>query len=64
MRSKCLALANDAFRDRRLRTGASQSYFANYEPGGRGFKSCRARQINNGLLISRPFFFDGLRPIV
>jgi hypothetical protein len=20
-----------------------------YEPGGRGFKSCRARQINNGL---------------
>jgi len=28
-----------------------------YEPGGRWFKSCRARQINNGSQRYRPFSF-------
>jgi hypothetical protein len=28
-----------------------------YEPGDRGFKSCRARQINKGLRQPQPFLF-------
>src|SRR4051812_19576085 len=33
-----------------------------YEPRGRGFKSCRARQLLNGLRDRRPFFFPPLLP--
>jgi hypothetical protein len=29
-----------------------------YEPGGRGFKSCRARQINKGLQAMQPLLFS------
>jgi hypothetical protein len=31
-----------------------------YEPGGRGFESCRARQILEGLQRCRPFSFSSL----
>ena len=34
---------------------------ASYEPGGRGFKSCRARRIIKGLQRCGPFSFPTLR---
>jgi len=40
----------------------SRTWAPIYEPGGRGFKSCRARQIINGLQKCGPFFLVWLTP--